>query len=551
MSLQKTNQHSDTAIVMTTESQALEQQAATSWTALKYFNIYRILLSALFVMLIDIGQLPKPLGIYDARLFSYISHIYLIVAVIFSIVISRQLIRYNLQIVIHALVDIIMLSLMMYASNGLGSGFGMLLVIAVAGASILRVGKISILIAAVAALAVLAHEVYVQFFRFYGSVNYVHAGILGTSFFFTAIIGNLLAARVRETEALAQQQAIEINELARLNEHIVQRMQSGIVVLNPELDVLLVNAAAKLLLKQADSDTGRINQFINDHLRQPINGWLSQAYKRAIPIRIEESDLELQASFIKLDSSSGYQILVFLEDFAVIRQKAQQLKLASLGRLVASIAHEVRNPLGAINHAGQLLRESDSITEQDKRLTDIINDHSVRVNAIIENVLDLGRRQPASFEEFELVDWLEQFINEFIQSFDLTAGDIQLDSQHAELIVKMDSSQLHQVMWNLCENALRYSKTSPFIQITCGEHPQTKRICVEVNDFGDGMDPETREQLFEPFFTTEATGTGLGLYLAKELCEANQVNLSLLSADKKGTRFKLTFMHTNKQSQLN
>ena len=532
---------------MTVESQVPGQQAATSWIALKYFNIYRILLAALFVMLVDIDRLPEPLGIYDARLFSRVSHIYLIVAFIFSIVTSQQRIRYNLQIMIHALVDIIMLSLMMYASNGLGSGFGMLLVIAVAGASILHASRISILVAAVATLAVLGHEVYVQFFRFYGPVNYIHAGILGASFFFTAIIGNLLAARVSETEALARQQAIEINELARLNEHIVQRMQSGIVVLNPRLDVLLINEAAKLLLKQADSDSVRINRFINDHLRQPVNGWLEQAHKHAIPIRMEEGDLDLQASFIKLDSGSGYRILVFLEDFAVIRQKAQQLKLASLGRLAASIAHEVRNPLGAINHAAQLLRESDSITEQDKRLTDIINDHSVRVNAIIENVLDLGRRQPALFEEFELVDWLQQFINEFIQGFSLTAGDIQLDSQSAGLIVGMDSSQLHQVMWNLCENALRYSKTSPFIQITCGEDPETKHICVQVNDFGDGMDPETREHLFEPFFTTESTGTGLGLYLARELCEANQVNLGLLPADKGGTRFKLTFMRISKQ----
>ncbi len=527
------------------------KHSQTNWTALQYFNIYRILLSAMFVVLISLGQLPEPLGIYDVKLFSYVGYSYLIIAVFLHILINRQFFRYNLQIALHAVIDIFMLSLMMYASNGLSSGFGMLIVIAVAGASILRAGKISILIAAIATLAVLGHEVYVQFSRFYHSVNYIHAGILGASFFFTAIIGNLLSARVKQTEALAEQQAIEINELARLNEHIVQRMQSGILVLNQKLDALLFNESAKALLKQKDSDTGKINHFIDQYLKKPIQDWIQDNTKSNVIVRIEESNIEMQASFIKLDSGQGYQLLVFLEDIALIRQKAQQLKLASLGRLAASIAHEVRNPLGAINHAGQLLKESDSISEEDKRLTDIINNHSVRVNGIIENVLDLGRRQQATLDEFELVKWLKQFVYELLSQLDLPNDVIKLKSYEVELKVKMDRSQLHQIMWNLCENALRYSHTVPAIIIHCGEDLETKRTYIEIEDFGGGMNQEVQDQLFEPFFTTESQGTGLGLYLAKELCEANQVNLNLVSSTKSGTTFKLTFMHINKQSQLN
>ena len=171
----------------------------TSWTALQYFNIYRILLVCIFVILIHSGQLPQPLGILDVPLFSWVSHLYLIISISFAVFIANRFPRLNLQIAIHALIDIVMLSLMMYASNGLSSGFGMLLVIAVAGGSILRAGKISILFAAIATLAVLGHELYIQLFVFFRNVNYIHAGILGATFFIVAIIGNFLSARVKKS----------------------------------------------------------------------------------------------------------------------------------------------------------------------------------------------------------------------------------------------------------------------------------------------------------------------------------------------------------------
>jgi two-component system, NtrC family, sensor histidine kinase PilS len=523
---------------------------SVNWKALAYFNYYRALLSGLFILLVYIGRLPQPLGSLDERLFTLVSHVYLATAIIFSFFIAIRFPRFNLQIAFHVLIDIIILSLLMYSSNGLSSGFGLLIIIAVAGGSILREGKIAILFAAIATLCVLGHELYIQFFQYFDTVNYAHAGILGATFFITAIIGNLLAARVRETEALAKKQAIEINELAKLNEHIVQRMQSGIIVLDSHMNVLLMNESSKHMLGQQGEDSHKVSQFIDNVLKEKIYIWLDENGPQNIMIKLPEDETELQVSFIKLTLGVNYQILIILENIARLRQRAQHLKLASLGRLTASIAHEVRNPLGAINHASQLLQESEALSEQDTRLTEIINDHSLRVNNIIENVLSISRRDQTTPEQFEVISWLEKFINEFETRFNLSKGHLVIKKNCENIFVKMDPSQLHQVIWNLCENAKRYSQGKPLITLSCYISDETQRPYIDIIDYGTGISDKVKEQLFEPFFTTETKGSGLGLYLARELCEANQANLSLYTTSEKGTTFRLSFMHINKQSEL-
>ena len=520
----------------------------TSWTALQYFNIYRILLVCIFVILIHSGQLPQPLGILDAPLFSWVSHLYLIISISFAVFIANRFPRLNLQIAIHALIDIVMLSLMMYASNGLSSGFGMLLVIAVAGGSILRAGKISILFAAIATLAVLGHELYIQLFVFFRNVNYIHAGILGATFFIVAIIGNFLSARVKASEALAEQRAKQLGDLAKLNEYIVQRMQSGILVLDDQLKVLLLNESAKRSLLISAIDVNEINQIILDIFGPYINEWLENLVDSSFIIKPEEQYPELAASFIKLTYGESYQVLIFLEDTADLRQRAQQLKLASLGRLAASIAHEVRNPLGAINHAGQLLKESSRLNEEDKRLTEIINDHSLRVNSIIENVLSISRRDHPATEQFELNAWLSNFLREFSSRYELTDRIIEHNNAKKNIQIKFDPSQFHQVLWNLCENAYRYSKGEKVFTLNADIDPDSERPYLDVIDYGSGMSESIQEQLFEPFFTTEAKGSGLGLYLAKELCETNQARLQLMSSTDSGTTFRINFTHIDKKS---
>jgi len=524
-----------------------QRHIETSWRALKYFNLYRFLISLLFVGLIWIGQLPEPLGVYNQRLFAFTAHGYLLVSIIIAVVIRMQMPRYKLQVAVHVLIDIIAISLMMYASNGLDSGFGMLLVIAVAGGSILCAGRIAILFAAMAALAVLGQEVYLQFFRYYPPPNYTHAGFLGITYFATAILGHILAARVEKSEALVKQQEIDLESLSRLNEIIVQRMQAGIIVLDDENRIRLSNESARGLLGLSGKINNRSVAEVAPEIIDKLKKWLDGDGKNNVIIKPARGEVDVQVSFTGLKPDTRFGTLVFLEDVALMRQRAQQLKLASLGRLAASIAHEVRNPLGAITHASQLLSETGQTGDENNRLIEIIMDQSHRVNTIIENVQHISRRETATPQLIEIKPWLQDFIHEFITRKNIPEGKIKFTIERDDIMVRMDSSQLYQVIWNLAENAIRYSTGDILLEMHCGIKKESQRAYIDIIDHGPGIKEEVLDHLFEPFFTTDSQGTGLGLYIARELCEANQAALSLYRNSTDGCCFRIHFPHMQKQ----
>jgi len=208
-------------------------------------------------------------------------------------------------------------------------------------------------------------------------------------------------------------------------------------------------------------------------------------------------------------------------------QQAQQLKLASLGRLTASIAHEIRNPLSAITHAGQLLDEAEQINPADRRLTEIIQTHSKRVNTIIENVMQLSRRQQTHSEELNLGRWLRDFYQEFCHDNPGSADIMNIHLYPENIMVRFDSSQLTQIVTNLCKNSIRHCRASdaPWILLRAGLSDDGNRPFLEITDNGPGVADEDINKLFEPFFTSANEGTGLGLYIARELGESNQTQL--------------------------
>ncbi len=241
---------------------------------------------------------------------------------------------------------------------------------------------------------------------------------------------------------------------------------------------------------------------------------------------------------------------MFLDDVSTLRQHAQKLKLASLGRLTASIAHEVRNPLGAISHAAQLLHESIDVKDEEKRLVSIITEQSTRVNSIIESVLSISRRERSVVSPVNLFNWLEEFVQEISGRMFLNAGDITVECNNKDVIANIDSGQLFQIMWNIFENGLRYSTHSPYLILRCDINHDSSRTYIDIIDNGNGISDELAENLFEPFFTTEKTGTGLGLFIARELCEANQASLILHKNDHNGCVFRINFSHPDKRQEL-
>ncbi len=514
----------------------------TSWRALRYFNFYRFLVASLFVALIGIGHLPEPLGSYHHLLFSATCHLYFIMSVMIAFFINLQMPRYTLQVMLQVMLDIVAISLMMYASNGLSSGFGVLLVIAVIGGSILLVGRIAILFAAVATLLVLGQEVYVHLFRYSSLPNYTHAGFLGVAFFMTTFLGQALSAKMQKSEALAEKRAIDLKNLGLLNEYIVQRMRSGLIVLDGNYQIRLFNEAARYLLGLDERQSQKLKKDAPE-LFVYLDDWQQKGGQRTVIFRPTKGGIDVQASFARLNPDSEFGVLIFLEDVAQIRQHAQNLKVASLGRLSASIAHEVRNPLGAISHASQLLSESEFLENEDKHLITIITNHVRRVNRIIENMMRLSRREPAAPENINISEWMAGFIAEFSSQKQLEEKDIRIGKTLDTVVMWVDVSQLNQVLWNLSENALRYSQSQPLIEYQWDVREGTGKPYIDVIDRGSGLPEDIAAQVFEPFFTTDVGGSGLGLYISRELCEANQASLVLDKNTSKGCCFRIHFAH--------
>jgi two-component system sensor histidine kinase PilS (NtrC family) len=252
----------------------------------------------------------------------------------------------------------------------------------------------------------------------------------------------------------------------------------------------------------------------------------------------------IQPHFVSLDSSGKGPTLVFLEDTTLILERVQQSKLAALGRLSASIAHEIRNPVGAMSHAAQLLAESTALSTQERRLTDIITNNGERVSTIINNVLQLSRRDQTRPERIELVAWLADFLAEFSQTSEVDERAIRLLDGSDDLDVRVDPSHLYQLLWNLCENALKYGRRDDHdapVELRTGRISTSDRPFLEILDRGPGIAAADAERIFEPFFTGSRGGTGLGLFIARELAQCNRAALIYEARSGGGSIFRVVF----------
>ncbi len=524
----------------------LEEDAR--WQPLRFFNLYRLVLASLFLMLTRLDELPPPLGARDPELFGQVTIVYLCFSLATIYTLHHQRPGFLLQLYSVVFTDIVLLTLLMHASGGVTSGLGMLLVVSVANGSMISAERVAGLFAALATIAVLLEQTYAQLWLPGSEFRFPQAGLLGATLFATAVLAHVLARRARRSEALARQRGLDLENMAQLTDHVIQRMLTGVIAVNNEGGIRLANLAAlDLLGAPTDSHPVKLEQ-LSFHLREALQRWRRSGEKPAT--FITANGRRLLPRFMGLGHSRREGTLIFLEDAERTTRQAQQLKLASLGRLTAGIAHEIRNPLAAISHAGELLGESPQLDEGDRRLGEIIVNQSQRINRIIEDVLQLGRRDRSRPELFELSPWLHHFEEEFRQINALEAGEIIIEVEGLSPEVRIDRSHLEQILTNLCQNALRHSpEAGPEgcrLRISCGvdtrHHPY-----LELRDYGPGVDEETQQHLFEPFFTTESGGTGLGLYISRELAECNHAQLEYRHGDEPGGRFRLTFADPQQQ----
>ncbi|UXJ51800.1 sensor histidine kinase [Pseudomonas citronellolis] len=514
---------------------------------LRLYHLYRLSIGLLLVLLISSDLDDRVLNVSQSTLFHASCWSYLIVNILIAVLMPTP--RQLLPIFLLALFDILALCGLFYAAGGVPSGIGNLLVVAVGIANILLRGRIGLLIAAVAAIGMIYLTFYLSLSQPAAINHYVQAGSLGALSFAAALLLQGLARRQQLTEHLAEERATTVANLEELNALILQRMRTGILVLDSRHYVLLANQSALSLLAQPEL-VGKLATERCPELLESLQQWVQNPSLRPPSLQAPEGGPMLQPSFIPLRRGEEQHTLVFLEDISQIAQQAQQLKLAALGRLTAGIAHEIRNPLGAISHAAQLLQESEALDAPDRRLTQIIQDQSRRMNLVIENVLQLSRRRQAEPQQLDLKEWLQRFTDEQREGL---RGDQQIHLQLGigEIQTRMDPSQLTQVLGNLVQNGLRYSARqngSGQVWLNLFRDRDSDLPVLEVLDDGPGIAPEQLGKLFEPFFTTESKGTGLGLYISRELCESNQARIDFKNRDEGGGSFRITFAHPRKQS---
>jgi two-component system sensor histidine kinase PilS (NtrC family) len=521
----------------------------------RVYNYYRVVLGILLIglLLVDAssfeGQL-RQLNYFQAGIITYLTvNAFIAVLMIAGFRPSER------HISVSILLDILIIHGLLVSSSGITNGMANLVIVSVAAGNIMTPGRMGTFYAALATLSSLAIALWATLEQGKSADDVVRAGSLGIVYFVTAAALQYIAIRLRHSEKLANSRARSLAELEQINQQIIQRMRTGILVLDRQGQVRLMNAAASEMLAgyQVSAQKSETEQTTDANLLPAtlLNGfrsWLLDPQKGTAPFQPTSTSPPIQATFAHLDQHNGELVLVFLEDISRVTQQAQQIKLASLGQLTASIAHEIRNPLGAISHAAQLLDESPNMDKADLKMLAIIHRHSKRVNAIIEDVLGASRRETSAAEPIDLKPWLEQFRDDFLQTHNQYKPlliNLQIQPG-AHPTARFDTSQLEQVLINLCDNGLRYSQLhsgEARIKILTGVAADGARAFIDIQDNGPGITKENTASIFQPFFTTDKSGTGLGLYLAKELCEANQAHLSLINTKQPGCCFRIMFAH--------
>jgi two-component system sensor histidine kinase PilS (NtrC family) len=511
---------------------------SSTWQPLRLLTFYRLILVGLLGVLHLALHDSDPFNIVAPQRFNSTLLSYLVFSIAIGFATRLRWPNYQVQALLQILVDIVAIALLMHATGGVVSSLTVLLVVAVTVGALLLPGRLAYLFAAVATLAVLFESGLESLsLENTDADNITRAGLLGVVFFAAAGLAQMLAMRVRESEALAQQRGIDLANLQQLNQYLIQQLQSGVLVVDADNNIHLANNTARTLLGLESRSRLRLDAVSPDLARQ-LDKWQHNDDWQPSPVQSSLASGTLIPRFSKLETAQGNGALILLEDSAQLARQTQQIKLASLGRLTASIAHEIRNPLGAISHAAQLLGESEGVENGDKRLTEIIRNHTQRVNTIIENVLQLSRRDTSQLQTLVLDDWLQGFHDEFVQTENIDPGCLQLELEPADIAVSVDPGHLHQILTNLCQNAFRHTGSDARVVIR-GQNVEGGDVRLDIIDNGSGIDVETVEQMFEPFYTTASSGTGLGLYIARELCEINQARLSYQPQPQGGSCFTI------------
>jgi len=496
------------------------------WAALRLLNQYRLLILFGMAAIFYLGEKQQLLGSAHPTFFVVVHLCFLVVTLGFMYLHRIQRPAINTQFFVQHYLDIILLGALIFSSGGVNSGLGPLLLINIALLSQLSSVRYALLFAAIASTVLIGEEILAAEFSSVSEANLQATALLGSLLFLTAWLMTVPIRRLLSRQMVSSTRSrvvLDVRQIAQLNEEIIRELDSGVLVVDHTGNVQLMNDTARMLLAvEFVSMPLHLKKLSND-LLENMNESERSPTLQTRPFQINSTNQSVLPQYTRL-SSGG--MLIRLDDHAHIHKQFQQLKLASLGRLSASIAHEIRNPLGAISHAVQLIEESETLDSKDAKLLSIARKHTQRINRIIEDVLQLSNRQRVQMETIDVDAAIHGFVQRFTDENGLLPEQLQANTEPC--LARVDAGHLDQMLWNLCTNALLHNDNSGVnISISCcySSHSTTS---IDVLDTGKGLSDIDRNNLFEPFYSTHQTGTGLGLFIIRELCELNNASIECL-----------------------
>ncbi|MCX7116638.1 MAG: HAMP domain-containing sensor histidine kinase [Legionellales bacterium] len=507
------------------------------WIMLLIYNTYRlvniVVLSGLFLVSVHVHANKS---VFFSALF-----IYLLYGLLFLYACFKRIWPFQRQVLWSGTIDTVVMVWFIYVIGYLQSGVGILLSVPIALLSMLVPGRLSIFFAAVASCMLLAFGLFQYEVEGQQSINiFFYMGMYGILFFATSLTACYFVHWVRLSERLARQQGKELITMQRLNEYIVGRLQHGVIFVDANKRIQLMNQAARQFFNHPVEAPEMALYEFSSPLYQKYMSFLSKKNRHnSDPLEMILEKPYLKVHFLPTSKVLQPAVLIILDDMGLIAQQAQQLKLAALGRFSATIAHELRNPLGIILHAVQLLDESQHLNEEEKRLNELAINNCKRMNTVIQNVLHVSRSLKAKPESISLAKCLEVFKHDFCL---INRCDIVLKiTQNRKKTVYFDKGHLEQILVILCDNAMQHGRDQQGEVHLMIEVKQLKyQMVLFLSDTGPGISSEIREDVFEPFFSTHVSGHGMGLFIAKDLCEINQASLSIMDRQG-GCCFALSF----------
>jgi len=520
-----------------TDKSAAEFPPANYWRSLSYFNLYRLALASLFVFLAWAFGSSLSLGARNWTIFFAASLIYMAAVVLSYALLRLRWPRFVVQLAAQIGTDIVVLSVISHASGGIQSNIGLLLLVSLAAAGMISRGRITLFFAALASIAALLEHSYAVLYDDAVAAQYIQVGLLCVSYFAVAWLAHTLAKYAVESQQLAQRRGHDLASLSEANRLVMRDMQDGVLVVDEHGMIMQMNPGAGRLLRKSVGSGSFLSETFPVLFGQYAM-WKQTGSASRGTLQLG-AGVQARLRFVSIERGAAHGAVIFLEDMQRVQAEAQQIKLAALGRLTANIAHEVRNPLSAISYATELLQEEQHDAKQ-QRMLQIVLDNTRRINQIVQDVMQLNRRDRMQPGVFELDAMLRTFVEEFNLAERVEPGILALSGMPG-IEVPFDRGHLRQVLWNLCRNALRHGRKLPgSLKLTVDA--EGGQVMLNVRDDGAGISAENQRKLFEPFFTTSADGSGLGLYIAKELCEANGASLEYRPAESQpGACFCITF----------